>query len=127
MAREFDQFKARSGRAGETGLVADDGSTHQATAAERFVHMTTVLFHFAAGTLGALAVFLLFVRLSGETGFSAPFGVVFFGICCAALAHFLSPWTTPVLLVVYAAASAAEYLQDRKARKAARNSGASNE
>ena len=42
--------------------------------------MATVLLHFAAGALGALAVFLVFLRLSGATSFSPPFGVVVIGI-----------------------------------------------
>jgi membrane protein implicated in regulation of membrane protease activity len=79
--------------------------------------MALTLFHFIGGSLGALAVFLLVNRLSGATGFSAPFGVIFVGIACAALSHFLSPWATPVIIALYALASFAELYQERKARK----------
>lgn len=79
--------------------------------------MKTPLLHFLAGTLGSLVVFLAFTRLSGCAGFSAPFGVVFVGIACASLAHFLSPWATPAVLVLYAVASAGELYQERGAHK----------
>lgn len=79
--------------------------------------MKTVLLHFLAGTLGSLVVFLAATRLSGCAGFSAPFGVVFVGIACASLAHFLSPWATPAVLVLYAVASAGELYQERAARE----------
>lgn len=80
--------------------------------------MTTVLLHLVAGSLGALVVFLVFTRLSGVGSFSMPFGVFFVGIACASLAHFLSPWATPVILVIYALTSASELYQERQARKA---------
>lgn len=76
--------------------------------------MGTVLLHFVAGTLGSLAVFLAFIRLSGARGFSAPFGVIFIGIACGSLAHFVSPWATPTVIAAYALFSALEYWQDRK-------------
>lgn len=79
--------------------------------------MGTVFLHFVAGTLGSLAVFLAFFRLSGASSFSAPFGVVFIGIACASLAHFVSPWATPTVLTAYALVSAVEYWQESKARK----------
>ena len=79
--------------------------------------MGTIFLHFVAGTLGSLAVFLVFTRLSGARGFSAPFGVVFIGVACAALAHFISPWVTPAVVTVYALVSVSELLQERKARK----------
>jgi len=78
--------------------------------------MGTALLHFLAGSLGSLVVFVAFTRLSGCASFSAPFGVVFVGIACASLAHFLSPWATPAVLVLYAVASAGELYQERKAR-----------
>lgn len=79
--------------------------------------MAMVFLHFITGSLGALVVFLVFTRLSGATGFSAPFGVIFVGITCASLAHFLSPWATPAIVVIYALASAGELYQERKARE----------
>ncbi len=80
--------------------------------------MGTVLLHFLAGSLGSLIVFLAFTRLSGTIGFSAPFGVVFIGVACASLAHFLSPWATPAVIVLYAVSSAGELRRERKVRKA---------
>ncbi len=76
--------------------------------------MGTVLLHFLAGTLGTLAVFLVFARLSAATGFSAPFGLIFVGLACAALAHVLSPWTTPAIILLYAIASALEFVRDQR-------------
>ena len=76
--------------------------------------MTFVLLHFLAGTIGALALFLVFSRLAGVTSFSAPFGVIFVGIACAGLAHFLSPWATPVILLICAVSGAVEHLREQK-------------
>ena len=81
--------------------------------------MANAIIHFAAGTLGALSIFLVFARLSGIKRFSMPFGVVFIGIICASLAHFVSPWATPAILLLYALVSAHEFQQDRAAAKAA--------
>jgi hypothetical protein len=80
--------------------------------------MVTGFLHFIAGSFGALIVFLVFTRLSGTTRFSAPFGVIFIGIACASLAHFLSPWATLAIVAIYALFSAGELYQDIKARKA---------
>ena len=68
--------------------------------------------HFVAGLLGALAIFALFFYLSPEKSTSAPFGLVFLAITCGVLAVNLSPWSTPVVLLLYAAASLHECLQD---------------
>lgn len=76
-----------------------------------------LLAHFAVGTLGALAVFLLLARLSGETSFSAPFGLIFVGIACAGLAHFLSPWATPAVLLLYALTALSEARQKRRMKR----------
>jgi hypothetical protein len=84
--------------------------------------IAAVLLHFLVGTAGALAVFLVLTRLSGATSFSAPFGVVFIGIACAALAHFMSPWATPAILLLYALAGVNEHVQDHKAPNAIRKS-----
>lgn len=81
--------------------------------------MVSTVIHFAAGTLGALFIFLIFSRLSGMERFSLPFGVVFIGIACASLAHFVSPWATPAILLLYALVSAHELQQERAAAKAA--------
>ena len=76
--------------------------------------MLTAFLHFLAGTVGALIVFLIFVRLSGATSFSAPFGLVFVGVACAVLAHYVSPWATPAVIAVYAAVSGYELWRERK-------------
>lgn len=75
--------------------------------------MASVLLHFVLGTLGSLALFLFFTYRSGERSFSAPFGAVVVGISCASLSWFLSPWATPVILVLYALASASELRRER--------------
>lgn len=77
--------------------------------------MVYVALHFLAGIAGALAIFVVCARLSGARSYSAPFGLVFVGISCAALAHFLSPWATPLVLLAYGAVSVNELLEDRKA------------
>jgi len=86
--------------------------------------MGAVILHFVLGTLGCLAVFLVFIRLSGIGSFSAPFGLVFFGVVCAALAHYVSPWGTPAVIAIYALLSAHELRQERRAQKAERKNAA---
>lgn len=81
--------------------------------------MIGALVHFAAGALGALIVFLIRARLSGEKGFSLPAAPVVVGIACASLSHFLSPWATPAILLLYILASADELRQDLADAKAA--------
>lgn len=49
--------------------------------------MAFILLHFLAGTIGALALFLVFTRLSGATSFSASFGLALVGIFTAIGAH----------------------------------------
>jgi len=75
--------------------------------------LSQVLLHFVVATAGALALALLFARLGGERSFSLPVGCVVIGIACATLAHFLSPWATPVVLVLYAIANLHELRQGR--------------
>ena len=75
--------------------------------------MTRPLFHFIVGMLGSLFVFLLCTKLSGVERFSFPSAILVVGMVCAALAHFLSPWATPVVLVLYTGASIHELKQDR--------------
>ncbi len=87
--------------------------------------MGTVILHFFAGALGSLAIFLLFVRLSGAGSFSAPFGLVFIGIACAALAHYVSPWATPAIIVAYALQSAVELRRERKQQRSRSSQNAS--
>lgn len=77
--------------------------------------MQIVLLHFLAGTLGCFLVFLIAARISGTEGFSAPFGLVFMGLACAALAHFMSEWATPAIVALYALSAIGEALRERKA------------
>jgi hypothetical protein len=79
--------------------------------------MLNLIFHFAVGTLGSLCVSLVFYKLSGVERFSMPFGIIIIGISCASLAHFVSPWATPAVLLLYALVSTHEYQQDRVAAK----------
>jgi len=83
--------------------------------------LTKPLIHFAIGVSGALLLLLLFTKLSGEQRFSFPSAVIIVGISCATLAHFLSPWATPVILILYAVASINELQQVSAARKAMRH------
>lgn len=81
--------------------------------------MTNALIHFAAGTAGAFVIFLIFERLAGVTRFSMPFGLVVVGLACASGSHYVSPWATPAILLLYALGSLGEFQQDRAARRAA--------
>ncbi len=77
--------------------------------------MGNALLHFVVGTSGALLVFLVATRLSGVSRFSVPFGVVFISIVCSSLAHFVSAWATPAVILAYAMVSAAEARRERGA------------
>jgi hypothetical protein len=79
--------------------------------------MGTVVLHFAVGAVGSLVVYFVVTRLSGVRSLSAPFGVVFIGIACASLAHFVSPWATPAVIAIYALTGISEVLRDRNAKK----------
>lgn len=79
--------------------------------------MLITVLHFLAGTLGCLLVFVIQARLSGIKAFSAPFGLVFIGIACAALAHFVSQWATPAIVFLYAISVVAETVRDRRASR----------
>ena len=75
-----------------------------------------VLLHFVIGTLVSLGLFLIFTLVLRKEAFSAPFGVIFVGIACAALAQFVSPWCTPLVLLLYTASSLHELRQEREAQ-----------
>lgn len=75
--------------------------------------MLNVVIHFGIGSGVALLIFLAFNWLSGVRSFSAPFAVLFIGFTCGLLSHFVSPWATPVVLVLYCIASGNEYRNDR--------------
>ncbi len=76
--------------------------------------MLRVLLHGLLGTLAAGLIGWIFSRLAGESPFSAAFGAVVIGITCAVLAHFLSPWATPGVLMIYAVFSVFELWRDRR-------------
>ena len=78
--------------------------------------MSAVLLHFAIGTVGALAIFLLFWKFLRRESFSAPFAVVFVGIACALAAHVVSPWCTPGVLLMYALTEWHEWRQEPRDR-----------
>lgn len=79
--------------------------------------MLSVAVHFAIGLVASLLIFLVFTWLSGARSFSAPFAVLFIGVTCGLLSHFVSPWATPVVLVLYGVASLNEYRNVRIAAK----------
>lgn len=76
-----------------------------------------VLVHFAIGTLVSLGVFLVFTLVIRKESFSVPFAVIFVGIACAVLSHFLSPWCTPLVLLLYTASSIHELREEREAQR----------
>ena len=76
--------------------------------------MASFVLHFIAGSVGCLGVFLICARLSGTERFSAPFGLIFIGVTCASLAHYLSPWATPAIVAGYAVLNGIELWQDRR-------------
>ena len=81
--------------------------------------MLNAALHFAIGSAVALAIFLACAWYAGTRQFSAPTAVVLIGFFCAALSHFLSPWATPAVLVLYAVASINECRAERAAQAAA--------
>ncbi|MBK9347141.1 MAG: hypothetical protein IPN06_12365 [Burkholderiales bacterium] len=80
--------------------------------------MEFALIHFGVGLLVVLVIDYGRARLAGESGGSLSLAPVVVGIACAALGHFLSPWATPVVLLLYAAVSINEWLQERRDKKA---------
>jgi hypothetical protein len=72
--------------------------------------------HFAIGAAAALAISLLFSRLSGESNGAAPAMAVIVGTACASLAHFVSPWATPVTLLLMALSAMRELREFRTPR-----------
>lgn len=80
--------------------------------------MWFVLIHFGLGALVVLAMDYGRARLCGQAGGSLSAAPLVIGLACAALAHFLSPWATPVVLLLYAGVSVNEWLQERRDQKA---------
>jgi hypothetical protein len=75
--------------------------------------MLIAISHFVIGFTTALAMALIYARLSGESNSTGiPFGLIS-GIICATLATFASPWLTPLVLLVLGAASHHEYRATR--------------
>ena len=89
--------------------------------------MLNVAIHFVIGSVAALFIFLVFTWLSGVRSFSAPSAVLFIGFTCGLLSHFVSPWATPVVLVLYGVASLNEYRIDRIAAEKQSSSTAAHE
>ena len=79
--------------------------------------MPEFLLHFFIGLAGSAAIFAVFFRLSAAGTTSVPFGLIFFGLACGALAVYVSPWATPAALLVYAAISLKELLEERRDRR----------
>ena len=79
--------------------------------------MPEFLLHFFIGLAGSAAIFAVFFRLSAARTTSVPLGLIFFGLACGALAVYLSPWATPAALLVYAAMSLKEHLEERRDRR----------
>lgn len=59
------------------------------------------LFHFIVSTLISFILWRVFQFTSGETSYSLPTSPLVMGVVCATLSHFLSPWSTPVVLLLY--------------------------
>jgi hypothetical protein len=85
--------------------------------------MLEFLLHFFIGLAGSAAIFAIFFRLSAARTTSIPFGLIFFGLACGALAVYVSPWATPAALLVYAAMSLKEHLVERRDRRKGSASG----
>lgn len=98
-------------------LDADDRKEIEAVDSKSPPLMLSAAAHFAAGTTGAVLIFLISVRWSGERNFSAPFGLVFIGVACAALSAYLGTWATPAVLGLYALAAIVEAIQARRSIK----------
>jgi hypothetical protein len=75
--------------------------------------MPTIALHFVIGSVSALGIFLVCARLSGVQRFSAPTGVLFIGFSCGMLAHYLSPWATLVVIVLYGVGTYNECRKDK--------------
>lgn len=79
--------------------------------------MSAFLLHFILGLLGALAIFVLFLRLSATDSTSAPFGLLLIALPCGVLGSQLSAWATPAILLLYALVSWSEYRQELQMRR----------
>lgn len=79
--------------------------------------MLAFFLHFFIGLAGSVAIFVVFIRLSAAQSTSAPFGLIFFALACGVLAVYLSPWATPVALLLYFAVSLKEYRDDQHGAK----------
>ncbi|MBD2654575.1 MULTISPECIES: hypothetical protein [Synechocystis] len=75
--------------------------------------MVTIAIHTALGVIGGLLIFAVFFYLSNAQQTSAPLGLIFLGLACGIMAHYLSPWATLVILGLYALISFKEWWGDR--------------
>ena len=69
------------------------------------------LLHFLIGSLGTLLVTSWAAHKAAESNGSAPAAALVVGVACASLAHFLSPWATPVVLGLVSASTIKELRQ----------------
>lgn len=76
--------------------------------------MLTAITHFAFGFIAMAAISYLYARRLGEkNGSMIAVGLVS-GILCASMATFMTPWASPVVVLLLAAGSHREYLESRK-------------
>lgn len=85
--------------------------------------IATALLHFAFGFLAVGGIAYLHARLLGEANGSFIGAGLIAGIACACLATFASPWASPVVVALLAAASHREY-RDARAHLDASRAGA---
>lgn len=81
--------------------------------------MSTWALHAVVAAVLAGAIFAFFAWLDGETRTSLPLAPLLIGLQAGLLAHHLSPWATPGLLLAYALACWVEWRRTRRARAAA--------
>jgi hypothetical protein len=79
--------------------------------------MADFFLHAGLGFALSLGVFLLFMRLSGETSTSLPTAPVLVGLLCGIGAVQLSPWATVVIVLLYAVTGWGEWRQGEQARR----------
>ncbi len=76
--------------------------------------MLAVLVHFLVGAVGGFLISAWAAHKTAESNGSAPAAGMVTGLTCASLAHFLSPWATPVVLSLVVLASIYEARLSRR-------------
>ena len=74
--------------------------------------MITIAIYTTLGAIGALIIFGIFFYLSEAQQTSAPFGLIFVGLACGITAYYIAPWTTAIILGLYAIGCWVEWWQD---------------